>query len=55
MEWSGLDTDTCSKARIAAALAAMGAPPMMNLAAAEAAGVSVEDVQAILVAAARDA
>jgi 4-carboxymuconolactone decarboxylase len=52
MERSGLDADTYLKVRIAA-LAAMGAPPgswMVNLAAAGEAGLSIADVQAILVA-----
>jgi 4-carboxymuconolactone decarboxylase len=52
MERSGLEVDSYLKVRIAA-LAAMGAPPMswlMNLSAAEGAGLTLADVQAILVA-----
>ena len=52
MERSGLDADTYLKVRIAA-LAAMGAPPgswMVNLAVASEAGLTIADVQAILVA-----
>lgn len=52
MERSGLDAATYLKVRIAA-LAAMGAQPgswMLNLAAAGETGLTVEDVQAILVA-----